>query len=86
MLDKMRANPRDWKISNVETLCNQVGLTCMAPRGGGSHFRVSSEHLQGILTIPAHRPIKPPYILNLVGLADTHIKMCAKALESNNGK
>ncbi len=86
MLEKMRANPQDWTIENVETLCRQVGLTCMAPRGGGSHFRVSSQYLQGILTIPAHRPIKRPYIMNLIGLADTHLQMAGKTSESKNGK
>ena len=81
MLERMRTNPADWKIENVETLCRQVGLECMPARGGGSHFKAWSAHLNGILTIPAKRPIKPVYIKRLISLADAHIEKSA-SLES----
>lgn len=84
MLEKMAAKAKDWRIDDVETLCKQVGLDCMAPRGGGSHYRVSSSKLAGILTIPAKRPIKPPYIKNLVGMARAHLKHLE--LERAHGK
>ncbi|WP_315792202.1 MULTISPECIES: hypothetical protein [unclassified Bradyrhizobium] len=74
MLEKMRANPKDWRIDDVETLCRQTGLDCEPPRGGGSHFKAWSRHLKGILTIPAKRPIKPIYIKRLISLADAHIE------------
>jgi hypothetical protein len=74
MLEKMRANPAgNWKIEQVETLCRQAGLECEPPRGGGSHFKAWSNHLNGILTIPAKRPIKTVYIKRLIALADSHI-------------
>lgn len=73
MLEKMRANPSNWKIDQVETLCQQVGLECRPARGGGSHFKVFGARLNGILTIPAKRPIKAVYIKRLVALADAHI-------------
>lgn len=82
MLEKMRVNQADWRIKDVETLCRQAGLHCMPPRGGGSHYRVWSDHLHGVLTIPAHRPIKRPYIMNLVSMADAHLK----SAERKNGK
>jgi hypothetical protein len=82
ILEKMRANAAaDWKIENIETLCRQTGLECLPPRGGGSHFKAWSPHLNGILTIPAKRPVKPVYIKRLVSLADAHIEKSA-SLES----
>jgi hypothetical protein len=88
MLEKMRANAAgNWKIEQVETVCNQIGLECEAPRGGGSHFKTWSPHLNEILTIPAKRPIKPIYIKRLVALADRHIeKLDQKANRAETGK
>jgi hypothetical protein len=75
-IERMRANPRDWRIGDVEALANQVGLTCKKPTNG-SHYTVSSPHLNGVLTIPAKRPIKPVYINDFVDLIDAHIKQMA---------
>lgn len=84
MLGKMAAAAKDWQIADVETLCKQVGLKCMPPRGGGSHYRVWSDEIAGILTVPAKRPIKPPYIKTLVSLARAHLKHLEA--ERENGK
>jgi len=74
----MKANPKgDWVIRDVETLCKQVGLICTPP-SSGSHYRVYSDCLQGTLTIPAKRPIKPFYIRNLTSYAEAHQKMVEK--------
>ena len=67
-LEKMRNNPRDWNLENVITACNQNGLDIRA--GKGSHHVVSHEKLPMMVTIPAHRPIKPIYIKKLVELID----------------
>ncbi len=73
LLEKMRANPRgDWKISDIEKLCSQVGLS-IEPPTTGSHYKVFSEFLRDIVTIPARRPIKAPYIRNLVSFSDAHL-------------
>jgi hypothetical protein len=77
-LEEMRANPKaDWTINDVETLCGQIGLTLKPPRGGGSHYKALSDKLDGMLMIPARRPIKPVYIRNLVSLADAHRRAAA---------
>jgi hypothetical protein len=65
--ERMKRNPRDnWTIKDIERVCRENGLACKAPRGGGSHFKVSGHGFR--LTIPARRPIKPVYIRTLVGL------------------
>ena len=70
LLEAMRANPRDWRIGDVERLYAQFGLSCAPPRKG-SHYKVKHRAVAAILTIPAHRPIKPVYIRELVGFVDT---------------
>lgn len=69
LLDAMRANPRDWRIGDVERLCASHGIACGAPRKG-SHYKVSHPAVAAILTVPAHRPIKPVYIRDLVRFVD----------------
>jgi hypothetical protein len=66
----MRRNPaKGWKISDVQTVCGGEGITCSAPKRG-DHYKVSHSDLPEILTIPAHRPIKPVYIRKLVDFID----------------
>jgi len=71
----MSDNPKaDWKMADVERLCSEVGLTWSSPKRG-SHYKVRSELVSGtILTIPKARPIKAPYIRQLVFLASRHIE------------
>ena len=69
LLDKMRANPPDWRIGDVERLCRGFGIACAAPRKG-SHYKLSHGAMPQILTIPAHRPIKPVYVRDLVRFVD----------------
>lgn len=70
LLEAMRANPRDWRIEDVMTVCDGFDIACMAPRKG-SHYKVAHEGMTMILTIPAHRPIKSVYIRELVRFIDT---------------
>jgi len=66
----MRINPKgDWTIDDVEQVCRRFGLTCSAPKRG-DHYKVSHPTIQEILTIPAHRPIRPVYIRRLVVMID----------------
>lgn len=69
LLEAMRTNPRDWRIADVERLCGWAGLACTPPRKG-SHYKVAHATVSAILTIPAHRPIKPVYIRELVAFVD----------------
>jgi hypothetical protein len=67
----MRANPlSDWRISDIEAICREFGISCEAPRGGSSHFKISHASMREILTIPFKRPIKPIYIRKLVQFID----------------
>lgn len=65
LLERMRANPRDWRIEDVERLCAAFGVSCTPPRKG-SHYKVKHASQEEILTIPAHRPVKQVYVVDLV--------------------
>jgi len=82
ILEKMRGNPKgDWDISDIQRACRQLGVSCQEP-SRGTHFKISSEHIKDVLTIPAHRPIKPVYIKLFVSFADAHVRMTK---EDKNG-
>lgn len=66
----MRDNPRDWRIEDIVAVCAVFGIACTPPRKG-SHYKVKHERMTDILTIPAHRPIKPVYIRELVRFIET---------------
>lgn len=65
LLERMRANRRDWRIEDIVRLCNAFGVACTAPKKG-SHYKMKHPSQEEILTIPAHRPIKPVYVADLV--------------------
>lgn len=65
LLEAMRANPRDWRIEDVITVCRAFDVTCTRPPGG-SHYKVKDRSGQRMLAVPARRPIKQVYIELLV--------------------
>lgn len=69
LLERMRQNPRDWRIEDAETVCRAFGVLCARPPAG-SHYKVKDQRGQRMLVVPAHRPIKPVYIELLVQLLD----------------
>ncbi|HUZ91127.1 MAG TPA: type II toxin-antitoxin system HicA family toxin [Methylocella sp.] len=70
-LEKMQANPAaGWRMSDIEAVCRDFGVTCAAPRGGGSHYKIAHPAMAEKLTIPFKRPIKPVYIRKLVAFLD----------------
>lgn len=70
-LARMAENPRaGWTIEDVAALCREFDIACEAPRGGGSHYKVSHPATHEILTVPFKRPIKPVYIRKLVALVE----------------
>lgn len=66
-LDKMRNNPNGWRIEDIKTVADRVGIDYKQP--GTSHvtFRAQSGRK---LTIPAHKPIKPVYVELFLELID----------------
>jgi hypothetical protein len=79
LLQRMRNNPRDWAIGDVETLCEGFEITCKKPPRG-SHYGVSDETQKEILTVPFDRPIKQVYIKKLVAFVDA-VQAARKAKE-----
>jgi len=73
LLERMRDNPRDWRIKDVVRVCDAFGVACTAP-AEGSHYKVKHPGQAEILTVPAHRPIKPLYIKDLVEFLDRVIE------------
>jgi hypothetical protein len=67
-LDKMRANPRDWRIDQLETVASAFGVRCRKP--GGSHVVFEHPAVAEALSVPARRPIKPIYVTRFVRLID----------------
>jgi hypothetical protein len=68
-LERMRANPLDWRIEDVAAVCRSNGVS-FTPPNKGSHAKVSDSLMIEILTIPYKRPIKPKYIKKLVNYID----------------
>lgn len=68
LIAKMRNNPLNWKRDDVERITNYYGFRKRL--ASGSHVTFEHPLLADILTIPAHKPIKPIYIKNLLKLID----------------
>jgi hypothetical protein len=67
LLAKMRRQPRDWSIDDLKTLATRHGLDWRQP--GTSHVTFSFPG-RTPLTVPAHKPIKPVYVIRFVALID----------------
>ena len=74
LIKSMRANPRDWKISDIERACRAYSIVC-SPPSRGSHYKLHHPLINGILTVPARKPIKPIYIRLLLTMIDELEKM-----------
>lgn len=68
-LEKMRNNPRDWQIADLEIIAGRFGITVR--KGKGSHVSFTHPEWIDLLTVPAHRPVKPIYVKKFVSLIDT---------------
>lgn len=68
-LDRMRNNPRDWRIDD---LLSVAGRYCIEVRNnGGSHHVFTATGITESLCIPAHRPIKPVYVKRFILMIDS---------------
>lgn len=66
-LEKMRNNPRDWRIDQLKAIAERVGMQYRQP--GTSHVTFRTVNGQK-LTVPAHKPIKPIYIKQFLKLLE----------------
>ena len=67
LINKMRANPKDWQISDLKKLAERYSIVWR--QNGTSHVQFVRE--DGItLTVPAHRPIKPIYVKKILDLLE----------------
>ena len=64
-LQKMRQNPRDWRIDEIQSVADRLGIEWQ--HDGGSHVIFRSPYGEH-LSIPAHRPVKPVYIMKFLAL------------------
>ena len=68
LLEKMRHNPRDWRIEDLESLALRFGLEVRKPSGSHAVFFYEATGRQ--LSVPAKRPIKPIYVTAFLALLD----------------
>lgn len=67
-LDRMRANPRDWRITDREAVARACGIRTRKP--SGSHVIFEHPAVPQAISVPARRPIKPIYVLKFVARVD----------------
>ena len=67
-LAKMRNNPRDWRIEDLEAVAKAVGLGVR--KAAGSHVTFSADGVRAAVTVPAHKPNKPAYIRLFLDLVE----------------
>jgi hypothetical protein len=69
-LEAMRRNAvGDWTVEDIVVVSRAFGISCVPPKRG-SHYDVSHPSQAAILTIPARRPLKAPYIRAFVAFVD----------------
>lgn len=62
----MKANPKDWRIEQLETIARQYGVAVR--KTGGSHEVFYHDDWIVLLCVPAHRPIKPIHVKKFIAL------------------
>lgn len=68
LVERMRANPRDWRMESLEIVARHYGLQLR--KTGGSHFVFLHPDSDIAVTVPFKRPIKPIYISQFLALVD----------------
>lgn len=67
ILEKMRQNPRDWRIEDLKVIADRFEIDYRQP--GTSHMTFRFPNGQK-LSVPAHKPIKPIYVKQFINLLD----------------
>ncbi len=65
----MKANPKDWRIEQLETIAKHYGVGIR--KTGGSHVVFDHHDWIELLCVPAHRPIKPIYVKKFIALIES---------------
>lgn len=68
LIERMRANPKDWRMSSLEVVATHYGVTVR--KTGGSHFVFLHPESDIAVSIPFRRPIKPVYVSQFLALID----------------
>lgn len=68
ILEKMRNNPQNWRIEHMETVARKFNINVRKAKG--SHVVFEHDDWLELLSVPAHRPIKPIYVKKFVDLID----------------
>lgn len=68
LLAKMRVNPQDWRIEDLEVVAKRHGIEVR--KTGGSHFVFLHSEAELAVTIPFKRPIKSVYVIQFLALLD----------------
>ncbi len=68
ILQKMRNNPRDWRIDDFEVVAQDYRITVR--KSGGSHVIFQHSASAIALSVPARKPIKPVYVHKFLELID----------------
>ncbi len=66
ILHRMQANPKDWRIEQLETVAKQYDVAVR--KTGGSHVVFDHDNWIELLCVPAHRPIKQIYVKKFIAL------------------
>ena len=67
-INKMRNNPRDWRIEDLTAIADRLGIDYRQP--GGSHMTFRTKTADKV-TVPIHKPIKAIYIQKFLALIDS---------------
>jgi hypothetical protein len=74
LLAAMKCSPhKDWTAEDVIDVCRNHGIRCLTPPRG-AHFVLSHHLVDGLLTVPARRPLKPFHTMLLVELVEAVIE------------
>jgi predicted RNA binding protein YcfA (HicA-like mRNA interferase family) len=68
VLEKMRRNPRDWRMESLEAVARRHGVDVR--KTGGSHFVFLHPDSELAITVPFKRPVKPIYVIQFLALLD----------------
>jgi hypothetical protein len=66
--EEMRAHPLDWRIKDLEAMARAFGISIRRP--GRSHVYFTHPQVREGVSVPARRPIKPPYVRAFVCYVD----------------